>query len=97
VKPRLDPAPLTLEDQDILAEWTYQHLDDSWWRLPVMARECDRRDADLMLALREARQLCNQQGVRHCILAGHDTALAEFDDPDTSLVELGLAMRIPKL
>lgn len=57
----------------------------------------DRRDADLMWSLQEARTVCDQQGVLHCILAGYHTALAGYDDPDIPLVKLGLEMRIPKL
>jgi hypothetical protein len=57
----------------------------------------DRRDADLMLALQDSRRLCDQLELSHCIVAGFHTALAEYDDPEVSLVELGLEMRIPKL
>jgi hypothetical protein len=57
----------------------------------------DRRDADLMFALQESRQVCDHHGVEHCILAGRHTALQGWDPPDVSLVELGLAMAIPKL
>ena len=66
-------------------------------RIDAVYRKGHRADAELMLALREARQLCSEQGVAYCILGSHHTALEGWDDPDMSLVELGLAMRIPKL
>jgi hypothetical protein len=49
MKPRLDSAPLASEDQQILANWSYRYIGDFWWKLPVLARDADRRDADLML------------------------------------------------
>jgi hypothetical protein len=95
--PRLDPAPYTNEDSDI---WVYVGLWPGFasnYFLELNSAKGDRRDADLMLALREARKLCDQHRLLHCVLAWHHTALIAYDDPDVSLVELGLAMRIPKL
>ena len=94
------PAPLTDLDDHIWGRVCFRFAragkqgDTCIEDVAILA---DRRDADLMLALREARVLCDQQQVLHCILAGRHTALAGYDDPDISLVDLGLAMRIPKL
>lgn len=98
MKPHLDPLPLTYEDMQIFVP----HRGNSarayamGWRFG-RSRESDRRDAALMLVLRRARVNCEEQGISHCILAGYDTALAGWDDESKTLVELGLAMRIPKL
>jgi hypothetical protein len=96
MKPRLPSAPATDEDSRI---WWVHHWIQPFkpFQLMTFSLQSDRDDADLMLALQQARRDCDEQGVLHCILAGHHTALAEFDDPDVSLSELGLAMRIPKL
>ncbi len=97
MKPRLEPAPYTEEDRDIwicVGLWPVFALNDA---LEMASAIGDRRDAELMFALREVRNLCDRQGVLHCILAGRHTALIEYDDPEIGLVELGLAMRIPKL
>lgn len=89
----------TIEDCDV---WFFlrsriQRYRPGYTKMRRIAREGDRRDADLMLSLKLARDVCDQQGVLHCILAGHHTALDGYEDPEVSLVELGLAMRIPKL
>lgn len=83
-----DCSLLTKEDLDI---WVCRKWDRYTFKI------ADGRDAALMLALREARVLCDGQDVLHCILAGYETALQGYDDESKSLVELGLAMRIPKL
>jgi hypothetical protein len=65
----------------------------------------EQRDADLMLALRELRALCDRDGVEEAILVGYETYLPGWDPPVAArqrprlraLMNLGLAMRIPKL
>jgi hypothetical protein len=55
MKPRRDSAPLTAEDQEILANWSYSHIGDFWWKLPSIARDSDRRDADLIFQYEESK------------------------------------------
>lgn len=57
MKPRLDAAQLTKEDGTILANWIYRHEDPIWHRMLTIARESDRRDAELMLRIAHAVQL----------------------------------------
>lgn len=65
--------------------------------LRMASAEQDESDAELVFALQMARRDCDRAGVSHCLLAGRETALQGWDDERQSLVELGLAMRIPKL
>ena len=100
MKPRLEPALPTEEDFEVwlfLARGRRQFMVFGSFGLIEKIRQSDSRDADLMFDLQDARRTCDKHGVLHCILAGHHTALTGYDDPDISLVELGLAMRIPKL
>ena len=57
----LPTAPLTPEDQEILANWSYRYIGDFWWKLPTVARESDRRDAKLMLGL--TGMACGTNGI----------------------------------
>lgn len=72
MKRRLQPAPLTRMDA---VTWAWVEWAESHGRGAIIgdiSLETDRRDADLMMALRETRELCKRQGVLHCILAGHE-------------------------
>jgi hypothetical protein len=84
---------LTTEDMHIWTRPKQYAYNGSFF----LSQHQDRRDADLMSRLQQTRKVCDQQGVLHAILADAHTALPLWDDPDVSLNETGLAMRIPKL
>lgn len=93
----LPVAQMTQEDWHVW-HWRYINWNDMRRLMLIDAcEESDRRDAELMLDLRKSRQLCDREGVLHCILVGRETALPMWDDDSKTLMELGLAMLIPKL
>jgi hypothetical protein len=55
MNPRMNSAPLTQEDQKILSDWSNRYIGDFWWKLPIIARHADRRDADLMFECQRYR------------------------------------------
>lgn len=50
VNSRLEPAPLTVEDESVLAFIAWHIYSGIRYRMDIY-RDCDRRDADLMLGL----------------------------------------------
>lgn len=93
------PVGLSVEDFAIWYE-RRRRLRLSWWQdvqLVEVTRQCDAREALLMRRLQEARVACDRAGVLHCLIAYDGLAVDGFDDPDISLAEQGLALRLPKL
>ena len=91
-------APLTIEDQLIFnwlcENWFFLHRRRGLFSHCV---ESDQRDAERMFRMRECRDLVNEKGYDSCIIAGLETALEGYDDPNETLMDMGLACLLPKL
>lgn len=93
------PVGLTSEDFAVWYE-RRRRFRLSWWQsvqLVEVTRQCDARDASVMLRLQEARAACDRAGLQGCLIAYEGLFVEGFDDPELSLRDQGLALMIPKL